>query len=131
MEETSSELRYDFPVVSDDGRDAGDRRLADARAGEYLLRDEMLYQAGKGRFDKEGVVGTLTLEQVRTTDEARVLVQATFSFDDGDEVVYRGRAPGNGSWNGRGTFAYVGGTGKFEYPRRNLTVDSENPKRWT
>ena len=129
MQGQGSELRYDFPVVSDDQRFASDRNLVNASPGDRVVSVETLYQAGPGRFDKGPVVGKLTLAQDVSLDNDKV-VTATFDFDDGDTVTFQGKAPGNGSWNGKGAFGYSSGTGKFEFPRKNLPVDSENPKRW-
>jgi hypothetical protein len=129
MQGQGPELRYDFPVVSDDAQFArGD--LSAAEPGDQLVSRETLYQAGSGRFDKGPVVGTLTLIQVVSVDPEVIIVRASFRFDDGDRVAFEGEAPGNGSWNGEGLFGYVTGTGKFKFPRDNLPVDSQNPKRW-
>jgi hypothetical protein len=124
------QLRYDFPVISDGKRFVNDRDLSSADPGERILSEETLFRAGEGRFEKGPEVGVLVLDHVVTMRPGLTRATATFVFDDGDEVTFAGVVPGNGSWNGTGRFGFVSGTGKFEFPRRNLPVDAQNPKRW-
>lgn len=127
------EPRYDFPAVSGgDGQDAGPS-LAEARFGDVVLREEPLYEdiGGDWANGEWGPrIGSVTIEHRPTSDPKRILARATFIFDDGDTVEFVGLVPGAGSWKGRGRFGYRGGTGKFQFPRAQLPVESTNPRRW-
>lgn len=124
--------RYDFPAISDEGRDAGPS-FSDAGFGDVSFREETLFGdvGGDWKHGERGdPIGTVSLQHSPTTIPGRVWVRASFAFDDGDTVEYAGLVPGNGSWQGRGRVGYLGGTGKFVEPRGELDVESVNPKRW-
>jgi len=125
--------RYDFPAISGgEVRDAG-ASFADAEFGDVVVREEQVFEDVGGDW-KNGEwgdqVGTVLLKHTPTTVEGRIIVCATFMFDDGDTVEYAGLVPGHGSWQGKGRLGYRGGTGKFASPRGELDVESTNPKRF-
>lgn len=124
---------YDFPAISGgEARSAGPG-LADAGFGEVAIQEEDLFHdiGGDWQHGEWGEkVGTVTLKHSPTTIRGRIVVHATFVFDDGDVVEYVGLVPGDGSWQGKGRFGYRGGTGKFASPRGELPVEAVNPRRW-
>jgi hypothetical protein len=124
----------DFPVVSEgEGND-------DLEVGGWVMRVEDVFQATNDwdfdsntwSFDRGVRVGTLYLELVRPT-ESRVVLTATFEFDDGDVVVLKGVVPYDDGARrlGGGRIATLGGTGKFRM-RHGIEVPLQvrNPKRW-
>lgn len=129
----SERNRFDFPAISGGEVRMAGATLHDATFGEIAVQEEELFAdvGGDWRNGEWGErVGTLTLKHSPTTVPGRVVVHATFVFDDGDLVEYVGLVPGNGSWQGKGRFGYRGGTGKFALPRGELDVESTNPKLW-
>lgn len=121
----ASDLRYDFPVVSDGAIEPPNR-------GEK--RQEAMFQLDKGMKWQKGErgdkVGTLHLSHPE--DDSPKTFDARFEFDDGDSVEYEGRIPGNGTWKGkeRVRFRKGRGEGKFKDRDDEIEVDSVNPKRW-
>jgi hypothetical protein len=124
---------YDFPVISGGNVQEAGASFAEARFGDVAVREEQVFEdiGGDWRNGEWGPpVGTVRLKQTPTTVRGRILVWASFVFDDGDTVEYGGLVPGDGTWVGKGRLGYRGGTGKFAAPRGELDVDSTNPKRW-
>ena len=119
----------DFPLISDDAEDVG-VSLAEAQAGQSALTDEKLYEAIGDDMEKGPLVGSLHLEQRPTNRPGRILLDATFVFDNGEVVRLIGTVPGEGEWMGEGKVGYAGGTGKFKDRRGEVTVKVQNPKRW-
>jgi hypothetical protein len=128
------EPRYDFPVVSERAVRPLGPSLDEAGFGNVVLDGDTVFEdlGGDAWKDREWgkQIGTLTLVQVPTIVAGRVTVEATFVFDDGDQVTYKGLVPGNGSWKGRGRFGFVTGTGKFADRGGEIGVESTNPKHW-
>lgn len=131
--EKKGEPRYDFPAISDrDDRHVGPS-LADAKFGDTVIDEETLYEDTGGDWKKGEwgpAIGTVTLTQSPTTTRGRILVTASFVFDNGDTAEYAGLVPGEGSWRGKGRLGYRGGTGRFADRRDQLDVESVNPRRW-
>ncbi len=124
-----SASRSDFPLISDDAEEVGGS-LAEAQPGERVLADEKVYEAIGDEWEKGPLVGSLHLEQRPTNRPGRILLDATFVFDNGEVVRLIGTVPGDGEWMGEGKVGYAGGTGKFKDRRGEVTVKVQNPKRW-
>jgi hypothetical protein len=125
--------KYDFPAISESKGQRVGPPLPDAKFGDTVLEEEPLYEETGGDWRKGEwgeQIGTVTLSHHPTTVKGRILVHATFRFNDDEIVEYAGLVPGNGSWQGQGRLGYLGGSGKFSDPRDDLDVDSTNPKRW-
>jgi hypothetical protein len=129
----AKETRYDFPAISDGEVQNIGPNLSEATFGDVVLQEGPLYEDTGGDW-KNGEwgeqIGTVTLKHFPTTVQGRIFVRVYFVFDDGETAEYAGLVPGNGSWQGKGSLGYRGGTGKFSDRRGELDVESTNPKRW-
>ena len=116
----TSNLRYDFPVISfsESGAPVSGR-----------VEEETMYDAeGKTGSDRGEEFGTVTLMYEEKPGEKPKKFVAEFAFHDGDSCSYEGKIPGNGSWKGKEKLKL---RRKGRRPRKNeIEVDSWNPKRW-
>jgi hypothetical protein len=126
--------RFDFPVISE-GDDADK-----VGAGAFSLRVETVYEdqsdwdfrSNTWTFDRGAAVGLVYLELARPQGE-RVLLTATFEFDDRDTVILKGVVPYEEESDriGGGRIAVVSGTGKFQGLGGHVVpLEVRNPKRW-
>ncbi|HEX2025061.1 MAG TPA: hypothetical protein VHH92_01565, partial [Actinomycetota bacterium] len=111
----AKDTRYDFPVISEGTGQRVGPSLSEAKFGDTVLEEEPVYDdtGGDWRNGEWGEqVGTVTLSHHPTTVKGRILVHATFRFNDDEIVEFAGLVPGNGSWKGKGRLGYLGGSGK-------------------
>jgi hypothetical protein len=101
--------------------------------GAQVLRVEDVYEkTGECEHGSEPI-GVVGIVETTTGQGNRVLVTATFDFDDGDSLVVQGaaeRIEHKGRPSFRGRLGIGGGTGKFKGRRGQVDVDVCNPKHW-
>ena len=115
---------FDYPVLSDERENAG-RSLADAGPGQRVFGDEKVWRF-EGDWERGEKLGSVTIEEIPTTQGGRVLFRATFRFDKGGgPIVVTGFVPGDGSWVGKTRGAAHGQNHQAE-----IDVEGRNPKRW-
>jgi hypothetical protein len=113
------EAQDDFPVTS-----IGDPPPPHGPAVGETTQEKVYKKIGGKQ------VGTVTLEH-----QPAGTGQASFQFEHGANVVFAGPVPGNGTWLGRSRFSWQRGTGRYKKGRppnnrRDLDLESTNPKRW-
>ena len=102
--------------------------------GAQVLRTEDVY-TDAGECEPGDRIGVLYIEETETGRGGRVLVTATFDFEnEEDTLVVRGIAQrvlhhDRPSFAGR--LGIGGGTGRFKDRRGQVDVDLCNPKRWS
>ena len=124
MEEQAQVPIFDFPVLSDERQNVG-RNLAEAEPGQRVFGDERVWRL-EGDWERGEELGSVTIEEIRTTRAGRVLFRAVFDLDDQiGPILVTGFLPSGGKWDGA-TRGAAHGRGR----QGNINVEGRNPKRW-
>jgi hypothetical protein len=120
---------FGVPVISEER--PGDSGLRFGRdEGDDVLHVEDVYLETAEWEHGNDPIGLLYLRETRTGVEGRVLLTATFDFDDHDSITLTGPVSKTADHLESGRLGLSSGTGRFRQVSGTVDFIRRNPKRW-